>query len=205
MLGRLRQRFARWLLRDVKLDGLHVGTDSIILSPTGADDVLRWTTAPAVAQAGDFAVSNSTGRATAFIGSAVKVLSHQDEVGSVLGWGSDNVGTLVDTRYLAPWRDTLIGGLTPLQLRVPRAGTLKNLRVRHNTVGVGANNLSYTVRKNSTGTAVVVTMAATASDGSDTSNSVAVAAGDLLDIEVTKSGVLTTSPLGIVATLEYAP
>ena len=91
------------------------------------------------------------------------------------------------------------------QYRAPRAGTIKNMRAHASTAGVGGGTLTFTMRKNSATQALTCNYAVTAVDGSDTTNSFAVAAGDLLDLTVTKSGSITTSPVDTMVTVEYAP
>ena len=121
-------------------------------------------------------------------------------------WGNDSIGTSTTARFLAPGYSAGSAPITAnAQFRIPTAGTVKTLRVRHNTVGVGAANITYTLRKNSTGTALTCTMAASGADASDLANSFSVAAGDLLDITVTKAAGITTSPVGILASVELAP
>jgi hypothetical protein len=120
-------------------------------------------------------------------------------------WGNDGIGTSTTARFLVPgYSETQAPVVTPA-FRAPTAGTVRNLRVRQNTVGVGAANLTYTLRKNGTGTALTCTFSNTAADGSDLVNSFTVAAGDLLDITVTKSASITTSPIDVLATVEFAP
>lgn len=121
---------------------------------------------------------------------------------AVLGWGSSNVTSSTTTRYLHPWYEDSIAPTAVIQIRVPFAGTLRNFRVRQGTGAGNGNNIVYTVRKNGTAGAIVATLASTANDGSDLSNTITVAAGDLVDIEVTKAASVTTSPSDITATLE---
>ena len=120
-------------------------------------------------------------------------------------FGSDSIATSTTARFLDPFWDD---GLAPLvgaivQFRAVRAGTLQNMRVRQNRAGVGGATITYTVRLNNVATALTVGMLATALDGTDLVNTVAVAAGDLVDLEVTKSAAITTSPDDIVATMEF--
>ena len=92
----------------------------------------------------------------------------------------------------------------PTELRLIRAGTLKTMRVRHTTAGVGAANLTYTLLINGTPTALSVTMAANTQDGSDLVNTVAVSAGDLATMRVTKAASISSSPDNLTVTVEYA-
>lgn len=120
-------------------------------------------------------------------------------------WGADQIGTTTTSRYLYPGYAERLAQVSPVQLRVSRAGTIRNLRVRHNEPG-GANtdnNVTYTVRKNGAAQPLLVTMLASASDGSDVANSFTVAAGDLIDIAVDKAGSTVPAPGDVVATYEF--
>ena len=120
-------------------------------------------------------------------------------------WGNSGIGTSTTSRYLSPGYTDAIAPTSSIQMRVPKAGTIKNLYVRQNTAGVGGVNLTYTVRKNGTNQTLAVTLLATANDANDTTHTFSVAAGDLIDIVVTKAGTITTSPADIIASVEYGP
>ena len=140
-------------------------------------------------------------------GTTKKIASSELAIGlgisnSFLGFGASGVSSTTTTRYLWPWYEDSLAQTSAIQMRVPRACTLKNMRVRHNTTAGNGNNIVYTVRKNGTATALTVTLASTASDGSDTTNTVSFAAGDLIDIEVTKASSIGTSPSNITVTIE---
>jgi hypothetical protein len=107
------------------------------------------------------------------------------------------------TRYLYPNYQTANASTTVVQMRVPMSGTLKNLYLHQTGAGNG-NTIVYTVRKNGVATALKVTIASTGTNGSDTVNSVAVTAGDLVDIEVTKALAIVMSPSDIVVSLVLA-
>jgi hypothetical protein len=117
-------------------------------------------------------------------------------------WGNSSLVAALTVRYLTPGYADSVAETSPIEFRMPVAGTFRNLRVRQNVVGGGANTLTYTLMVNGAPTALTVTMASTASDGSDLANSVAVAAGDLVAIRVTRSGVIPASPANVVASLE---
>jgi hypothetical protein len=123
---------------------------------------------------------------------------------AVLSWGGGSIAASTATRYLSPWWDTGIAPLSPVQWRSPRTGTVRSLRIRHNTPTGNGNDIVYTLRVNGVATALTVTVASTSADGSDLVNSVAVAPGDLLDIEVTKATTIVDGLLGVVATAEMA-
>jgi hypothetical protein len=124
---------------------------------------------------------------------------------AVLVWGNETIGTTTTARFLTPGYAPSQAPSAVHQFRMPYAGFIRNLRVYSNTVGVTASNITYTVRINGTGSALTCTYANTAADGSDLSNVVAVAAGDLIDIRITKSAGGITSPIDVLATIEVSP
>jgi hypothetical protein len=126
-----------------------------------------------------------------------------DATGSFI-WGADNVTGTTATRYLFPGYSDSLAQTVPVQFRVPRAGTLRNLRVRHNTGAGNGNNIVYTLRVNGVASTLTVTLASTANDGSDLVNTVGVSAGDLVDIRVTKASSVGSSPQDITASVEFA-
>lgn len=117
-------------------------------------------------------------------------------------FGTGSIAATTTTRYLTPGYDSAAAPTTPVQYRVPTAGTLRRLRVRVNTPGGNGNNVVYTVRLNGVATALTCTVASTANDGSDLVNTVAVAAGDLIDVEVTKAASIGAAIADVVASLE---
>lgn len=122
----------------------------------------------------------------------------------ILLWGNSNVSGTTTTRYLTPGYTDATAPTSAVQFRVPSAGTVRKLRVRQNVGAGNGNNIVYTVRKNGSAQALAVTIASTSQDGSDLSNTFTVAAGDLLDIEVTKASSVGTSPSNVTATVEIA-
>lgn len=117
-------------------------------------------------------------------------------------WGDAAIAATTTTRYLTPGFADGTASTTPIQFRVPSAGTLRRLRVRQNTGAGNGNAVVYTVRVNGVASLLTVSMTSTANDGSDLVNTVAIAAGDLIDIEVTKALSIAASPSDIVASLE---
>jgi hypothetical protein len=118
-------------------------------------------------------------------------------------WGNSGLTATTTTRYLTPGYTDSIAKTTAIQIRAPRAGTLQNFYMRHTAGGGNGNNIVYTIRKNGVATALTITMASTANDGSDLANTVSVAKGDLLDIEVTKAAGIAGSPTDVVGTVEF--
>jgi hypothetical protein len=119
-------------------------------------------------------------------------------------FGAGNLSSTTVSRYLFPGYSDSMAQVTAVQFRVARPGTLRNLRVRHNIPGGNGNNIVYTVRKNGAPSAITTTLASTANDGSDLVNTVGVAAGDLIDIIVTKAAGIAGSPRDVTASLEFA-
>jgi len=125
---------------------------------------------------------------------------------SILQWGNENVGNSTATRYLDPGFEQRLAPLVTgvVQLRVPRAGTLRNLYIRHNNPGGTGAIVTYTVRINGVGTALSVGLATTGANAQDVVNSVVVAAGDRVDIEVTKVALAGGTSIVPEATVEVA-
>lgn len=122
----------------------------------------------------------------------------------VLEWGNNGVTATTTTRFLTPGYTDSIAPTSVIQMRMSGQGQLSNLRVRQNTGAGNGNLIVYTVRINGVATALLVSMASTANDGSDLVNSVPYADGDLIDIRVTKAVAVGTSPSDIVATVDFS-
>jgi len=102
-------------------------------------------------------------------------------------WGAENVGLAVDTRVMPPgYSDGTLNTNTPKGFRAPRAGTFRNLTARHNAANGNGNAVVYRLRVNGVLTALQVSLATGAIVSTiDAVNTVAVVAGDL--IEMTRS------------------
>lgn len=131
--------------------------------------------------------------------------AYSDLTATCLFFGNSGLTTTTTTRFLTPGFAPSNAQTTAVQYRVPCAGTLRNLRVRHNAAGVGGNLIVYTVRINGAASALSVSMAANATDGSDLANVVVAAAGDLIDVQVTKAVAIAGTPNDVTATVEFAP
>jgi hypothetical protein len=123
-------------------------------------------------------------------------------VGGFLKLGARTVLTSTTARWLHPTSGTRPATVGELRHTIAKAGTLGNLFIFHNAVGVGGATLTYTVHINGVASALLVAMLATAAAGSESVTTVAVVAGDEVSIKVDKSAALTSSPTTIVATLE---
>lgn len=122
---------------------------------------------------------------------------------AVLLWGNNSVGSTTTTRYLTPSYEESLSQTIAIQFRVPRAGTFRNMRVRHNDAGGNGNSIVYTLRVNGAASALSVSLASTSADGSDLASTVAVAAGDLVDIEVTKAASVGSGLFDITCSVEF--
>jgi hypothetical protein len=123
---------------------------------------------------------------------------------AIVTWGVGSVSASTATRYLLPSWDAGMAPLNPVAWRSPRGGTLRNFRVRHNSPAGNGGIVVYTVRVNGVATTVTVPLASNASDGSDLLNSVVVAAGDLIDVRVTKAADIASGTLAVTASAEMA-
>lgn len=123
---------------------------------------------------------------------------------ALLHFGNTSVASSTTTRYLAPGYAVSLAPTVVVQYRVPFSGTLKNLRIVHNGPAGNGNPIVYTLRVNAVAQALQVSLFSTASSGVDSTHSVVVAAGDLIDIEVTKAAGVGSSPSDVMASLEMA-
>jgi hypothetical protein len=119
-----------------------------------------------------------------------------------LVFAANSVGTTTTTRYLPFGYDNNIAGISPVGCVSPRAGTLKNLRVRHCLTGTGGA-IVYTLRVNGVDTALTCSATAGSAGATDIVHTVAISAGDVLDLKVTKAAGITLSPTDITATIEF--
>jgi len=134
----------------------------------------------------------------------VQIGGGSSSASGALLWGNSSVSSTTTTRYLTPGYTDAQAPTSAIQIRAPRTGTLRRMYVVHNAVGGNGNAIVYTLRVASVASALTVSAAANSTGGSDTTNSVAVTAGDLLDLEVTKASSVGSSPTDITVMLEYA-
>ena len=119
----------------------------------------------------------------------------------IFEFGSDNVAATTVTRYLAPGYQQATANTNRQDFRSPFAATLSQMRVRHNTPNGNGEAIVYTLNVNGVPTALTASLASTDADGSDLVNSVVIAAGDLIGIEVTKALGVGTSPTEITCSI----
>ena len=119
-----------------------------------------------------------------------------------LVFGANGVGTTTTTRYLVFGYTPNLAPTAYTAIRSSRAGTLKNMRVRHNLTGTGGA-IVYTLRVNGSDTLLSVSAGAGTIGGADLVNIVSVSADDLLELKVIKASAIALSPTGIQVTLEF--
>ena len=112
------------------------------------------------------------------------------------------IGNTIYTEIQGHSRQILVEA--QVQAPMPTAGTFSDLYVYlSQTPGVGADAYSFTLRVNGADSTLTTTILQPAVDGNDTTNSVAVVAGDLVTIEVTPIAIPANQPeiaLGMVFT-----
>ena len=123
---------------------------------------------------------------------------------AIVEFGADSVGSSPTDRYLYAGYAERLAEVVPHFWTAPRAGTLRNMYVRHNKLGGNANIITYRVRVNTVATVLIVTLAANATVAFNTTDTVAVAAGDRIDLQVVKTINVGSSPRNVIATMEVA-
>lgn len=123
-----------------------------------------------------------------------------------LVFGNDSVGSDPSARFLDPGYGTNSTAPTVgISIIVPRAGTLRNLFVRHHAATSSANTVTYTVQLNGVDTLLIAILAANAvATAGNIVDTIAVAQGDRITVKVTKSGSIGAGALKAVASMEIA-
>ncbi len=118
-------------------------------------------------------------------------------------WGDGGVQTTVITRYMSPGFDNGTATTSPIQFVIPRSGFLRNMHIICAAAAGNGNAIVYTVRLNSLTTGLFISLSSNILQGSNTSTTITVAAGDVIDIEVTKAATIGSSPSNIMCTMEF--
>ena len=121
---------------------------------------------------------------------------------ALLSFGNNGVLNTVAARYLYPGCSDSLAPTSILNMVIPFAGTVKNMHVYHNVPAGNGNNIVYTLFHNALPSSLTVTIPSTTQTASNTINSVAVNAGDILALQVTKAALIGTSPADIIVTME---
>lgn len=127
------------------------------------------------------------------LGSGNLAVAAQDSI-SLINNTSVSLGTST-TSYVSFCAFTTNSTEANRQVIIPVAGTIKNLYVLTSTTQSAGGSQVCTVRKNTANTSVVATIAANAVAGtfSDTTNTVSVAAGDKLSLQVQNNAATGTA------------
>jgi hypothetical protein len=125
--------------------------------------------------------------------------------GAVLTWGNNSVSSTTTTRYMTPGFEDGLATTAAIQFRVPFASKARKLRVRQNSPAGNGNNIVYTLRVNGAASALAATIASTGTDANDLTNEITLAAGDYIDIEVTKASSVGSAPNQVMVTLTLDP
>jgi len=118
--------------------------------------------------------------------------------GAVLMWGNSGWGAGTTTKYADPFWISAAAGTAPIQMRVPRPGTLRNLMLQARAGGAGT--FTVQVRVNDVVTALAVTIGAGVTQAENTAAAVPVIQGDRVDVEIVRS--VAGSPTDITITVE---
>jgi len=118
--------------------------------------------------------------------------------GAILMWGNSGWGTGTNTKYADPFWISAAAGTNPIQVRVPRPGTLRNLMFQARVGGAGT--FTAQVRVNEAVTPLAVTVSASGTQAENTTAAVAVNQGDRIDVEIVRP--VAGSPTDIAITVE---
>lgn len=134
-----------------------------------------------------------TVNSTSLLGSGNVVVAAQDSI-SLINNTSITLGAST-TSFVSFCAFTTNSTEANRQVIIPIAGTVKNLYVLTSTTQSANNSQVCTVRKNGVNTSIVATIAANAAAGtfSDTTNTVSVAAGDKLSLQVQNNAASGTA------------
>jgi hypothetical protein len=126
-------------------------------------------------------------------------ISASSDIGMVFSQSSaatsGNTVSANATTYMSQVSNTFNTTESARQMIVPVAGTLKRLYIKTSSAQPGGGALTLTLRKNGADTVVVVTIAASGAAGtySNTADTVAVAAGDLVSIKAVNADGVNVS------------
>jgi hypothetical protein len=132
-----------------------------------------------------------------------------NEGSAVLGFGAGEIGSGIGFDYLWPWfdQDTQNQGGeagVPIEMPVPRAGTIRNLTVQHNNPNGNGAPVVYTLHVNGAPTVVALSVASDLSGPfTDLVNSAVVALGDSISLIASRAGSISEGDLEIVATMRF--
>lgn len=121
--------------------------------------------------------------------------------GGTLTWGI-STGVTNAARYAPPGYGA--AQTNEIQISAPATGTLRSLYVRCRTAPVG-DSVTVTVRKAAANTALTCTVAVSGTTAADTTNTVAVTAGDALSVSVTGAASFSSGAVDFIISLTLTP
>jgi hypothetical protein len=127
---------------------------------------------------------------------------------AILGFGDNSISAGADTRFLDQWNggNAAVAPTTEsTPIVAPRAGTLRNLFVRHAAAAGNGNSVVYTVRINGVDTLLTCTLATGAvGQAFDTLHTPVVAVGDRITLKAVKAISPGGGSIMVSATMELA-
>lgn len=117
-------------------------------------------------------------------------------------WGIQNVGLLVDTRYLTPGYGAVSADLTAIGFRATDEYAAGAMRVKHCTLTLDNDPIDYILRVNGEDTALKVSLAPNASEGQNLTDEVDLAPGDLIELVAVKTGILVSGLVNALVSME---
>lgn len=123
--------------------------------------------------------------------------------GDRLTWGDSSVASTTTTKFLTPTFNSGNAGTVEFGHVVIRDGVFRGFGVFHNAGAGNGNDIVYTLRVNSVDTALTVSVASDSTDLVSILLSVAVVAGDVITVGVTKAASVGSSPSNIQAVAAF--
>lgn len=127
---------------------------------------------------------------------------------AIIAFGDNSIAPQADSRFIDQWNggNAAVAPTAEIDpIVAPRAGTLRNLFVRHAAAVGNGNNVVYTVRINGADTLLTVTLATGAiGQASDTLHTPVVAQGDRITLRATKPASIGAGAVIVSATMELA-
>lgn len=128
--------------------------------------------------------------------------------GSILGFGNNSIASNTTTRFLDPWYSddqAETNGTQNSRITILQAGVIDQMRVRHGNPNGNDNAIVYTLRKNAVAQTLTVSLGSNTGAGSDLVNTVAVVAGDTIDVSAAKAAGIASSPNNITVNVRFTP
>lgn len=123
---------------------------------------------------------------------------------SVITFGSQSTPANTNTNFLRPIYKSQVADTAEVFLKMPFAGRVSHMYFRAFSGSAGAGT-TLTLRKNGVDTALVISLAAGATTGSDTANSVAFAEGDELSLQSVHGGGIAGGIVEPIVTAKVTP